>query len=152
MLTLKFITENAQEVIDRLAKKHFDAKEIVREVIETDYKRKTSQQLLDKNLAELNQLSKSIGLWMKEGNKETAEAARQKVATTKEDNKQLEADMKDAEKKLTELLYQIPNLPSDGVPEGRHAEENVIEKTGGIIPVLHEGALPHWELAKKYDL
>jgi seryl-tRNA synthetase len=152
MLTLKLITENALEVIDRLAKKHFDAKEIVKEVIETDKKRKNSQQLLDKNLTELNQLSKSIGQWMKEGNKETAEAARQKVTAMKEDNKQLEADMKEAEKKLIELLCQIPNLPSNQVPDGKHAEDNVIEKTGGTMPVLSEKVLPHWELAKKYDL
>jgi seryl-tRNA synthetase len=152
MLTLKVITENTQQVIDLLAKKHFDAQSIVNEVIETDRQRKNAQQLLDKNLSELNQLSKSIGQWMKEGQKDIAESARRQVASMKETNKQLETDMKDAEKKLTELLYQIPNLPSDGVPEGRHAEDNVIEKTGGIIPVLHEGALPHWELAKKYDL
>jgi seryl-tRNA synthetase len=152
MLTLKVITENTREVIDKLAKKHFDAEAIIYEVIETDRKRKTSQQLLDKNLADLNQLSKSIGQLMKEEQKEAAESARQQVAEMKEGNKQLETDMKDAEKKISDLLYQIPNLPSDSVPPGKHAEDNVIEKTGGIIPVLHESALPHWELAKKYDL
>jgi seryl-tRNA synthetase len=152
MLTLKIITENTQEVIDKLAKKHYDAKVIIDEVIETDKKRKVSQHLLDKNLSELNQLSKSIGQLMKEGNKEAAEIARQQVAAMKEGNKQLETDMKEAEKKLIELLYQIPNLPSDSVPEGKHAEDNVIEKTGGTIPPLYENALPHWELAKKYDL
>jgi seryl-tRNA synthetase len=152
MLTLKTITENTQEVISKLAKKHYDAKEIIVEVIETDKKRKTTQQLLDGNLAELNKWSKSIGQLMKEGNKEAAESARNQVAEIKEGNKQLENDMKDAEKKLTELLCQIPNLPSDQVPIGKHAEDNVIEKTGGVIPVLPEGVLPHWELAKKYDL
>ncbi len=152
MLTLKTITENTQEVINKLAKKHYDAKKIIVEVIETDKKRKSTQQLLDRNLAELNKLSKSIGQFMKEGNKEAAESARNQVSTLKEENKQLEADMKDAEKKLTELLCQIPNLPSDEVPAGKHAEDNVIEKTGGVIPVLPEGALSHWELAKKYDL
>jgi len=152
MLTLKIITENTQEVIDKLAKKHYDAKVIIDEVIETDKKRKVSQHLLDKNLSELNQLSKSIGQLMKEGNKEAAEIARQQVAAMKEGNKQLETDMKEAEKKLIELLYQIPNLPSDSVPKGKHAEDNVIEKTGGTIPPLYENALPHWELAKKYDL
>jgi seryl-tRNA synthetase len=152
MLTLKLITENAQEVIDRLAKKHFDAKAIVGDVIETDKIRKASQQLLDKNLSELNQLSKSIGQWMKEGNKEAAESTRRTVAVMKEGNKQLEAEMKEAEKKLTELLCQIPNLPSEQVPAGKQAEDNVIEKTGGTMPALPENALPHWDLAKKYDL
>ena len=152
MLTLKVITENTEEVIKRLAKKHYDAKAIIGEVLATDQKRKTSQQAVDKNLAEVNQLSKSIGQWMKEGDKETAEAARSKVTALKESNKQLEIDMKDAEKHLVELLCQIPNLPNDSVPEGKNAEDNRIEKTGGVIPVLPEDALPHWELAKKYDL
>jgi len=152
MLTLKTITENTQEVIERLAKKHYDAKEIIVEVIETDKKRKSTQQLLDNNLAELNKLSKSIGQLMKEGSKEAAESARNEVASIKEGNKQLELDMKETEKKITELLCQIPNLPSEQVPTGKHAEDNVVEKTGGVIPTLHEGALPHWELAKKYDL
>lgn len=152
MLTLKVITENTQEVIDKLAKKHYDAREIILEVVDTDKKRKASQQELDKNLAELNQLSRSIGQLMKEGKKEEAEAARNAVASLKEDSKQLEADMKEAEKKLTDLLCQIPNLPADEVPEGKHAEDNVVEKEGGAIPQLHAEALPHWELAKKYDL
>jgi seryl-tRNA synthetase len=152
MLTLKIITENAQEVIDRLAKKHFEAKEIVGYVIEIDKKRKNSQQLLDKNLSELNQLSKSIGQWMKEGNKEAVESARREVAVMKEGNKQLETDMKEAEKELTTLLCQIPNLPSEQVPVGKYAEDNVIEKTGGTMPALPDNALPHWDLAKKYDL
>ncbi|MDR0506417.1 MAG: serine--tRNA ligase [Dysgonamonadaceae bacterium] len=152
MLTLKVITENTQEVINKLSKKCYDAEAIINEVIDTDKKRKSLQQLLDGNLAELNQLSKSIGQLVKTGNAEAAETAREKVASIKEGNKELETGMKEAEKHLTELLYQIPNLPSDKVPVGKHAEDNVIEKTGGIIPDLHEGALPHWELAKKYDL
>jgi seryl-tRNA synthetase len=152
MLALKVITENTQDVIDKLAKKQYDAREIIAEVIETDRKRKSAQQLLDNNLAELNKLSKSIGQWMKEGQKEMAESARQEVSAMKEDNKRLETGMKEAEKKLTELLCQIPNLPSDEVPAGKRAEDNVIEKTGGVIPSLPAGALPHWELAKKYDL
>jgi len=152
MLTLKIITENTQEVIEKLAKKHFDAQVIINEVIETDQKRKASQQVLDKNLAEINQLSKSVGQWMKDGEKETAEAARIKVSGLKDVNRQLETDMKDAEKRLIELLCQIPNLPNERVPEGKNAEDNKIEKTGGVIPTLYEGALPHWDLAKKYDL
>ena len=152
MLTLKVITENTDEVILRLAKKHYDAKEIIAQVIETDKKRKNAQTRLDANLAELNQLSKSVGQLMKEGKKEDAEAAKSRVASMKEGNKQLEGDMKDAEKVLIELLYQIPNLPSDEVPEGRVAEDNVIEREGGVIPELSQDALPHWDLAKKYDL
>ena len=152
MLTLKVITENTQNVIKKLAKKHFDATKIISEVIETDKKRKASQQALDSNLSTLNQLSKSIGQLMKDGQKEAAEQARVEVAGMKESNKQLEIEMKEAENKLIELLCQIPNLPSDEVPAGKHAEDNVIEKTGGAIPALHEEAQPHWDLAKKYDL
>jgi len=152
MLTLKVITDNTQEVIEKLSKKHYDAQAIINEVLTTDQKRKASQQVLDKNLAEINQLSKSIGQWMKSGEKAIAEEARSKVTSLKDSIKQLEIDMKEAERYLIELLCQIPNLPSDQVPEGKHAEDNLIEKTGGKIPVLPEGALPHWELAKKYDL
>jgi len=152
MLTLKIITENTSGVIAKLAKKHYDAQAIINDVLATDQKRKTSQQQLDNNLAEINQLSRSIGQWMKDGDKDAAEVARSKVTILKESVKQLEIDMKDAEKRLVELLCQIPNLPSDRVPEGRTAEDNQIEKTGGVIPTLSEGALPHWELAKKYDL
>ena len=152
MLTLKVITENTQEVIDKLAKKHFEAKDIIGKVIDTDKKRKATQQILDANLATLNQLSKSIGQLMKDGQMEAAEKARGEVAELKESNRQLETDMKEAETSLVELLCQIPNVPSDGVPNGRTAEDNIIEKTGGEIPSLNEDALPHWELAKKYDL
>ncbi|GHV09805.1 serine--tRNA ligase [Bacteroidia bacterium] len=152
MLTLKVITDNTQEVIDKLAKKQYDATAIIHEVLDTDKKRKAAQQVLDGNLAQLNTLSKSIGQLMKDGATAAAEAARAEVATLKESNKQLEADMKDAEQKLTALLWQIPNLPHDSVPAGKHAEDNLVEKTGGKIPELHADALPHWDLAKKYDL
>jgi len=152
MLTLKVITDNTSGVIAKLAKKHCDARSIINEVLETDRKRKTSQQQLDNNLSEINQLSKAIGQWMKNGDKDAAEVARSKVSTLKENVKQLEIDMKEAEKRLVELLCQIPNLPCDRVPEGKTAEDNVIEKTGGVIPALPKDALPHWELAKKYDL
>ncbi|MDR0427861.1 MAG: serine--tRNA ligase [Dysgonamonadaceae bacterium] len=152
MLTLKVIIENTQDVIKKLAKKHFDATDIINEVIDIDKKRKSSQQLLDENLARLNQISRSIGQLMKDGEKDKAEAARKEVAEMKENNKRLETEMKEAEKKLIELLYLIPNLPSDEVPEGKNAEHNSVEKEGGKIPVLHEDALPHWDLAKKYNL
>ena len=152
MLTLKVVTEDTNEVICRLAKKHYDAKDIISQVIATDKKRKNAQTQLDANLAELNRLSKFIGQLMKEGKKEEAEVARNSVSLMKDGNKHLESEMKDAEKVLTELLWQIPNLPSDEVPEGRTAEDNVVEREGGIIPNLPPDAVPHWDLAKKYDL
>ncbi len=152
MLTLKVITENTEEVIQKLSKKHYDAKEIIFQVIEIDKKRKNSQTESDANLAELNKLSKSIGQLMKEGKKDEAETARNIVVSIKEKNKKLEDDLRDAEKTLVELLCQIPNLPSDEVPEGRAVTDNLVERKGGITPDLPEDAIPHWDLAKKYDL
>jgi seryl-tRNA synthetase len=152
MLTLKVITDNSDEVIRRLARKHFNAAEIIAEVIELDKMRRNSQTESDANSAELNRLSKSIGQLMKEGRKEEAETARSRVAAMKEANKALDETKSAAEKKMQSLLYQIPNLPHDSVPHGRSAEDNVIEKTGGVIPELGADALPHWDLAKKYDL
>ncbi|MDR3704868.1 MAG: serine--tRNA ligase [Paludibacteraceae bacterium] len=152
MLTLKQITDNTDDVIRRLAKKHFDGKKLIEQVIEINSKRKNTQSVLDANLAELNNISKTIGALMKDGKKDEAEAARAKVADMKEGNKQLEADMKEAEEMLITILCTIPNLPHESVPEGKHAEDNVVEKTGGKMPDLGADALPHWELAKKYDL
>jgi seryl-tRNA synthetase len=152
MLTLKAINDNPEEIIRKLAKKHFDAKELIAQIIETDARRRSTQAKFESNLSELNSLSKHIGLWMKEGKKEEAEAARQSVQNLKESNKTLEKDLKQAEEGLLSMLLTIPNIPHESVPEGRAAEDNVTEKTGGNIPELSESALPHWELAKKYDL
>lgn len=152
MLTLKTISENPELVIKKLAKKHFDAKEIIEKVLEIDQTRKRTQTSLDSCLSESNNLSKHIGQLMKEGNKAEAEIAKNRVAEIKGQSKVLEDTLRQAEQDLQELLVLIPNLPSDEVPEGRVAEDNVVEKTGGIIPELGENALPHWNLAKKYDL
>lgn len=152
MLTLKVITENPDEVVRRLAKKHFDAKEIIGKIIELDKTRRNSQTELDANLAELNRLSKTIGQLMQEGKKNEAEAARSKVTEMKEGNKTLQEAMDKAQADITELLYTVPNMPHDSVPEGFGAEDNVVEKMGGMETELPVDALPHWELAKKYDL
>lgn len=152
MLTLKTISENPELVIQKLAKKHFDAEEIIGQVLEIDQTRKKTQTTLDASLAESNTLSKHIGQLMKEGKKDEAEAAKSRVAEMKGENKVLEDALRQAEQDLQELLVLIPNLPSDEVPEGRTAEDNVVERTGGAIPELGKDALPHWDLAKKYDL
>ena len=152
MLTLKTISENPELVIKKLAKKHFDGKDIIEKVLEIDQTRKRTQTSLDSCLSESNNLSKHIGQLMKEGNKAEAEIAKNRVAEIKGQSKVLEDTLRQAEQDLQELLVLIPNLPSDEVPEGRVAEDNVVEKTGGIIPELGEDALPHWDLAKKYDL
>lgn len=152
MLTLQVIKENPQEVIARLAKKHFDGEAIIAQVLDTDQKRRTAQLQLDSTLAELNQLSKSVGMLMKEGKRDEAEAVKAKVSSMKEGVKEVEAEMKAAEEELINLLVTIPNLPCDGVPAGKTPEDNVVERAGGEMPQLEEDAVPHWDLCKKYDL
>ena len=152
MLTLKTITENRDEVIRRLAAKHFNATEYLDKVIALDTTRRNTQSELDANLAEINNLSKVIGSLMKEGKKDEAESAKTKVSELKETSKKLDETKDDAEKKIHEILVLIPNLPHSSVPEGKSAEDNKCEKTGGTIPTLSDDALPHWDLAKKYNL
>ena len=153
MLTIKLITENTDAVIRGLEKKHFKgAQETIAKVLELNDKRRSTQNELDKNLAEINATSKSIGQLMKAGQKEEAEAAKQRVAEIKETSKTLQAEMDQAAADLQALLYTIPNIPYEEVPEGASAEDNVVEKMGGMETELPKDALPHWELAKKYDL
>ncbi len=153
MLTLKTILENREDVIRRLGKKHFaNAAEMIDMVIAQDEVRRATQRELDNTLANMNKLSKSIGALMKEGKKAEAEAAKSEVSSMKENSKILSAKMDEAADKIKELLLQIPNLPHETVPEGRTAEDNVVEKQEGTIPELGENALPHWELASKYNL
>lgn len=152
MLTLKYITENTDEVIARLAKKHFDGTAIIAQVIELDNTRKASQVKVDTASAELNNLSKKIGMLMKQGKQDEATQAKEKTSELKEIIKLLGDQQGEAEQKLNELLVQIPNLPHASVPEGRHAEDNLVERSGGAMPTLPTDAVPHWDLAKKYDL
>lgn len=152
MLTLKYITENTAEVIERLAKKYFDGKEVIENVVALDANRKATQVKLDNTLAEINQLSKQVGDLFKQGKAEEANQIKAQTANLKEQSKELSVQLDSIEKEITELLLTIPNLPNNDVPEGRTAEDNVIVRTGGNLEDLPKDALPHWELAKKYDL
>lgn len=152
MLTIKQIKEDKEAVVRKLAKKGFDAAAIIDEVLALDDKRKTAQQTLDNTLAEQNTLAKEIGGLMKSGNKEEAEVKRARVAELKSIGKELDEEKTAAESALRNLLLTIPNLPADIVPEGKHAEDNLVVKMGGEMPKLSEGAVPHWDLAKTYDL
>lgn len=153
MLTIKQITEDKEGIIRGLEKKHFkNAREAVEGVLSFDNKRKEAQAELDGLNNKVKVLSKSIGSLMKEGKKADAEAAKQEVADIKAKSKELEEVMKKAEDDKRLLLYTIPNVPYDLVPEGVGAEDNLVVKTGGHDTVLPENALPHWELAKKYNL
>ena len=154
MLTLKMILENREDVVRRLEKKHFAAAaEMIDNVIAADARRRAAQQESDAMQAQMNQYAKSIGGLMKEGKKAEAEVAKAEVAKLKEKSAELKSAMEAAETEVRNLLLQIPNVPNDSVPEGRVAEDNVVERMGGENPVF-EGfePLPHWELAKKYDL
>ena len=153
MLTLKLISEETERVIKGLEKKHFkDAEKVIATVLETDKRRREAQQKLDKNKQEANLLSKQIGQLMKEGKTDEAADVKATVAGYKENDKVLQQQMDEAERELTALLYTIPNIPADEVPEGKDAADNVVVKEGGTIPQLPEDALCHWDLCKKYNL
>lgn len=152
MLTIKFIAENKEAVLTGLTKKGFKNLTVIDEVLELDLRRRQTQARYDLALSELNQISKSVGLLMKEGKKAEAEEAKLRTAAIKEENKLTEASLKMTEDCLQDLLLQIPNMPHTDVPEGSKAEDNVIVKTGGNTPSFDFEALPHWDLAKKYDL
>lgn len=167
MLTLKLINEQTERVIAGLEKKNFDgAREAIENVQKIDRERRESQQALDTNKQEANQLSKHIGQLMKEGNREEAEKVKAKVAELKETAKKLQEKQERAEQELTDLLCQIPNIPYDEVPEGRTAEDNWVVKSNlkeceigkdtvgnwTANPECNNAKLPHWELAKKYNL
>jgi seryl-tRNA synthetase len=152
MLQIAFIRENQEKVIQALAKKNMDAKTVVKEVVELDEKRRATQVELDNILAESNKLSKDIGELMKSGEKAKAAILKEKTVINKEKSKKLaeQADAFVAE--LTEKLYTLPNLPAAIVPAGKTPEENLNVFEAGEVPVLHDGAQPHWELVKKYDI
>jgi len=152
MLTLKYITENTDDVIARLAKKHFDGAALIAQVVELDKERKATQSQLDSISAEMNNLSKEIGMLFKQGKQTEAAAAKEKTTELKENIKTLGDKLSETEQAITNILVQVPNLPHASVPEGKHAEDNLVERTGGPTPHLPADALPHWDLAKKYDL
>lgn len=152
MLTLALIKENPEDVIARLAVKQFDGRAAIERVVELDKERRAAQTLRDNQAAELNKLAARIGALMKEGKKDEAEAVKAEVATLKENNKAIDEKLKSAEDEINEILLSVPNVPCKMVPEGKSAADNVVEKTGGVMPDLPEDALPHWDLAKKYNI
>ncbi|WP_438965133.1 serine--tRNA ligase [Flavobacterium sp.] len=152
MLQIQFIRENKEEVITRLAKKNMDAKSIVDDVISLDEKRRATQVSLDTILSESNKISKDIGELMKNGEKAKATLLKEKTSQFKDQTKELSETLNQVTAKLQEELYKLPNLPADIVPAGKTPEENLNVFEEGAIPKLHEGAMPHWDLAKKYDI
>lgn len=152
MLQLSVIRENKERVIKALAKRNIDAKNVVDTVLELDEKRRATQVELDNVLAESNALSREIGEMMKAGEKAKAEIVKQKTAQLKEKSKELSEKLEVFTTSLSEELYKIPNTPAEIVPEGKTPEDNLTVHQEGNIPVLHEEALPHWDLVKKYDI
>ena len=147
MLTLQLINQDPEDVIRRLAVKQFDAREPIMRIVELDKQRRALQKQRDDNASVLNKMAAQIGALMKQGNRDEAEAVKDQVADLKTTNKAIDDKLTAAEQEITEVLLNIPNVPYSGVPEGRTAEDNVVEKTGGKMPELGEDALPHWDLA-----
>lgn len=152
MLTLKLLREQPEFVVERLAVKNFDASKIVEQILEQDARRRACQTELDAALSAQKTKAKEIGKLMQQGLKEEAEAAKKEVAAMKERSKKLEAEMEESGKRQNELLVLLPNLPDKIVPVGKNADDNVVVRMGGDVPELPETALPHWELASKYDI
>lgn len=152
MLTLQLINENPEDVIRRLAVKQFDGREPIMRVVELDKERRAAQKQRDDNAAQLNKLAAQIGALMKQGKKDEANTVKEEVAGLKTTNKEIDDNLKKVEDEITEILLSVPNVPYEKVPEGKTAADNVVEKTGGPNVELPEDALPHWELAKKYNI
>jgi seryl-tRNA synthetase len=152
MLSIKYICENKEEVIKRLSIRNIDASQTIEQIIQLDNERKLTQNHTDSCLAEMNTISKEIGMLIKNGKKEEIETAKQKTAELKEESKKLAQKLADLEKNIYDILVTIPNAPNISVPAGKTSNENIEIRHGGTILKLEDNALPHWDLAKKYDI
>ena len=152
MLVLADIKANPQHIIERLKVKGFDGREAIEKILALDEERRSLQKANDAVASELKKLASGIGAMMKEGRREEAEAAKQRVAALKADTAGRVDRQAEAEKEIRDILLTIPNTPCADVPEGLTAADNVVVKEGGVIPDLGADALPHWELAKKYGI
>lgn len=152
MLQVNFLRENKERVLEGLRKRNFKELDLVEAAIDADDERKRLQFELDSQLSEMNKISKEIGILMKDGKKEEAEAAKSKTSQFKESSKELESQLKEVEKNLLNILYQLPNIPNEKVVAGVSADDNEIVYESTTVEGLGEGAIPHWELAKKYNL
>ena len=152
MLTFKLLREDPEYVVRKLAVKNFDAREIVDKIIALDENRRRLQTELDGCLAQQKQKAAQIGGLMKEGRRDEAEAVKAEVAALKEHSKDLESKSQANNSELDSLIVLLPNIPCDLVPEGKDSSDNVVVKMGNEIPDLGPDALPHWELAKKFDI
>ncbi|MCF8226640.1 MAG: serine--tRNA ligase [Bacteroidales bacterium] len=152
MLTIPFIRENRDLVIRQLKIKNFDAETIIDQILKKDLSRRNNQVRVNELQSEMNQASKAIGLLFKNGEKDQANQAREKTSELKEEIRALQSAMQQASSELNELLIQVPNVPHASVQQGKSESDNEIIRKGGSVPDLEENALPHWELAARYDI
>ena len=152
MLQIQFIKENTELIVERLKKRNFDAASLLQEVLTLDEKRRSTQVLFDNTQADSNKLSKEIGMLFKKGETQKANLLKEKTVQLKETTKELTEIVNATQKALTDLLYTIPNVPHELVKAGKSEADNEEVFAAGEVPTLHDGALPHWELAKKYDI
>lgn len=152
MLEVKNIREHKEAYIQALQKRNVDAREIFTQVLAWDETRRSLQTQLDQALAESNSLSKEIGMLFKNGETQKANILKEKTTQLKETSKSLSTEMDEVAEKLQQALYTLPNIPHESVPAGKNEEDNEVVFEKGEIPQLHNEALPHWELAKKYNL
>ena len=152
MLQVQFIRENKALVIESLKKRNLDVSQLLENALALDDKRKSTQALYDNNKAEANSLSKEIGNLFKSGEPQKANELKEKTKTLKDKEVELKEIVRITQEQLSEILYTIPNIPHQLVKAGKSEEDNEEVFKAGEIPNLHEGALPHWELAKKYDI
>jgi len=152
MLQVQVLRQNPQWVKERLAMKYFDDGSVVDRIIELDEQRKKLQLEFDTTQSRVNSSSKEIGQLMAKGEKEGADNLKQNVASLKSSLQLISTRLSETERQLQDELVKLPNLPSEKVPPGRTPGDNVVMRTGGNKPILPKDALPHWELAKKYDL
>ncbi len=152
MLTLKVLRENPDYVAERLALRNMDAAPVIKKILELDVRRRASQTQSDALTAEQKKIAAGIGKLMQEGRKAEAEEIKEQAAQTKEKIKELNQEQESLEKELNDLLITLPNIPYKLVVPGKGEEDNVLVREGGSIPELSPDSMPHWELAKKYDL
>ncbi|MCF8368684.1 MAG: serine--tRNA ligase [Bacteroidales bacterium] len=152
MLQVNYLRENKAEAIEKLAVKNFDASEKINQIIQLDEARRSTQKLLDDNLAEANKAAKEIGGLYKLGKREEADKLKSRTADLKQNSKELAEKLEEYTKGMNELLVQLPNIPHPSVPKGKTENDNEIMSEEGTIPELEEGAQPHWDLIKKYDI
>ncbi|MDA3865165.1 MAG: serine--tRNA ligase [Salinivirgaceae bacterium] len=152
MLSVQYINENKEQVVQALKVKNFEAQSIINEIVSIDQYRRDTQKNLDASKSQMNTISKEIGNLFKEGKKEDAEVAKRKTSELKDDIKALESKLREVEVHLNKLLTEVPNVPHPSVPPGKSEADNQFEREGGEPVKLNGKPLPHWELAEKYDI